>query len=244
MYQRSITYTVTLIVASCSIVYELLLAQTLSTIMGNTILRYSITIGVYLASLGLGAMLCEEKTKKNTVDRLIRIEILLTIIGSLTVLLMNFFDVIQKLLYQNIEFAATPIIGDYSLALIVFYVLSHATIVVVGILSGYEIPLLISMGEAEKPGSTNVVLGMDYFGSLLGSICFPLILLPYLGIFGIAFLTGLFNCIATIILLLLKNPTEKFKYVVVALILGVLLLIGLLSADNIKDFYTENFYYL
>jgi spermidine synthase len=243
MFQLSTTYLVTITVAFCSIVYELLLAQTLSTIMGNTVLRYSITIGIYLASLGIGAMLCEEKSKRSTVNRLVRIEVLLTIVGGLVVLLMNFFDVIQKLLYKN-DFCSTPIIGDYSLALIVFYILSHGIIVLIGILSGYEIPLLIAIGEKEKPQTTNVVLGMDYFGSLLGSIFFPLILLPGLGIFGIAFLTGLFNCIATITLLFTKKSEEKYKYLIIASVLGIMLLIGLLSADTIKNFYTENFYYL
>ena len=68
-------YLITLLVAYCSIVYELLMAQTLSVLMGNTVMRYSITIGIYLASLGLGAMLCERGHEKDTSRRLVRVEI-------------------------------------------------------------------------------------------------------------------------------------------------------------------------
>ena len=58
-----ITYTLTFIVSFCSIVYELLLAQTLSTVLGNTVVRYSLTIGFYLAAKGIGAMLCNIKNR-------------------------------------------------------------------------------------------------------------------------------------------------------------------------------------
>ena len=36
-------YALTLLVAACSLLFELLLAQTLSALLGNTVLRYSIT---------------------------------------------------------------------------------------------------------------------------------------------------------------------------------------------------------
>ena len=48
------TYIITLILAFCSIVYELLLGQTLSAFFGNTVLRYSVTIGLYLFAMGMG----------------------------------------------------------------------------------------------------------------------------------------------------------------------------------------------
>ena len=46
-----IIYAITFILAFCSIVYELLLGQTLSAFLGNTVLRYSVTIGLYMMSL-------------------------------------------------------------------------------------------------------------------------------------------------------------------------------------------------
>lgn len=52
-------YIFTLVLAFCSIVYELLLGQSLSAFMGNTVLRYSVTIGLYLFSMGMGALFAE-----------------------------------------------------------------------------------------------------------------------------------------------------------------------------------------
>ena len=57
----SLIYVVTVLVAFCSIVYELLMAQTLTLLTGNSVLRYSTTIGLYLASMGIGAFLCRGK---------------------------------------------------------------------------------------------------------------------------------------------------------------------------------------
>jgi len=99
MLRRSVlTYLITLIVAYCSIVYELLMAQTLSALLGNTVLRYSVTIGVYLASLGVGAMLCKKSDEQSSTNRLVRIEIWLSIVGGLAVVMLCLFNVAQRYL--------------------------------------------------------------------------------------------------------------------------------------------------
>ena len=75
-------YLVTFVLAFCSIVYELLLGQTLSAFLGNTVLRYSVTIGLYMMSLGIGSMIAEGRLVKRPVTGLLRIEILLTVVGG------------------------------------------------------------------------------------------------------------------------------------------------------------------
>ena len=47
---------ITLIVSACSLLYELLITQTLSLLAGNTVVWYSLTVGVYLSAMGLGAV--------------------------------------------------------------------------------------------------------------------------------------------------------------------------------------------
>ena len=54
-------YPFTFVLAFCSIVYELLLGQSLSAFLGNTVLRYSVTIGLYMLSMGIGSLLAEGK---------------------------------------------------------------------------------------------------------------------------------------------------------------------------------------
>lgn len=235
------TYLITLTVAYCSIVYELLMAQTLSALMGNTVLRYSVTIGVYLASLGIGAMLCKKGDEQNTTDRLIRVEIWLSIIGGLSVLLLCSFDVVHRFLGNNFEFLSQGSGASFRLAL--FFIASHAIIVIIGILSGFEIPLLIALGEARKPNSMNIVLGVDYFGSLLGAVLFPLVLLPQLGLFAVAYITGLLNAAACGLLLIFKPATQKIRFARMTGAVAVGLLLLLVFTAHTHRFFLEKLYY-
>ena len=74
--RSGILYSLTLVLSYCSIVYELLLAQSMAATMGNTFLRYNLTIGFYLASLGLGAMICFRFARGEWVRRLIDVELI------------------------------------------------------------------------------------------------------------------------------------------------------------------------
>ncbi len=76
------TYAFTFILAFCSIVYELLLGQSLSAFLGNTVLRYSVTIGLYMLSMGIGSLLAEGRFVKHPVITLLRVEIALTVTGG------------------------------------------------------------------------------------------------------------------------------------------------------------------
>ncbi len=238
-----VIYLITFVVAYCSITYELLLAQTLSTVLGNTVLRYSLTIGFYLAAMGVGAMLCNTKKNRDPVKSLVKVEIALIIIGGLSVILINVFDVFQKFLYDSSPFFSDIIFMNGSLAEIIFFILSQSVIIAIGIFSGFEVPLLIHLGEKEKSGTTNIVLGVDYFGSLAGSILFPLVLLPGLGIFSIAFFTGILNGIAALIIIVFKQARRSITHIIITVLLIVFLSIGLSNSDDIKQYYLKKFYY-
>jgi len=239
----AITYLITFIVAYCSITYELLLAQTLSTVLGNTVLRYSLTIGFYLAAMGVGAMMCNIKKRKDPIMSLVKVEIALTIVGGLSVIFVNFFDVIQKYIYSMSELFQEPLFMNGSLPEIIFFLLSQSVIIIIGIFSGFEIPMLIHMAESEKKGTTNMVLGIDYFGSLGGSLLFPLVLLPGMGIFSIAFFVAILNGLAALGIIFSKKIQNKFLPVLVTILLMLILSFGLYNSDNIKQFYLKKFYY-
>ncbi len=132
-------YSIIFILACCSILYELLMAQSLSAFLGGTVLRYSTTIGLYLASLGIGAFLCRGRVLKDSVSSLVKIEILLSVIGGFCVVYLHLFS-----MFIPSAFA--------------FFVLSHAIIVAIGILSGFEVPLLIEIKRQEKETTVNSVL--------------------------------------------------------------------------------------
>ena len=148
-------YPITIILAFCSIVYELLLGQTLSAFLGNTVLRFSVTVGLYMMSLGIGSMIAEGRFVRRPVITLLSIELLLTLVGGSAVVL----------LFLANAMGASP------LAMSVF---AHSLIIVIGILSGFEIPLLIALKNLEAPDRDNAIIGVNYIGAFLGTLFFCL----------------------------------------------------------------------
>ena len=64
-------YGLTFLLAFCSIVYELLLGQALAAFLGNTVLRYSVTIGLFLLAKGIGAWLAEGRVARHPITSLL-----------------------------------------------------------------------------------------------------------------------------------------------------------------------------
>ena len=93
----------------------------------------------------------------------------------------------------------------------------------IGILSGFEIPLLIDIKRREKGGSINPVLGVNYFGALAGAVMFPLVLLPTIGVLLTAFLAGILNAVGGVLLLFVINREQRAKRWTAWVINGALL---------------------
>ncbi len=72
-------YFITLLVAFCSIVYELVYSQTLTIVFGGTVQRYAITIGLFLFFLGLGSFYYKFLNSKKDFQNFIKVEIILSI---------------------------------------------------------------------------------------------------------------------------------------------------------------------
>ena len=121
-------YVFTFLLGFCSIVYELLLGQSLSAFLGNTVLRFSVTIGLYMLSMGIGALLAEGRWTKHAATTLLKVEILLTVVGGFSViflLIMNsvgipdmLFSVLAHLLIElrghEVEGSERTVLGiDY-----------------------------------------------------------------------------------------------------------------------------------
>lgn len=234
-----ILYGLTIIVAMCSIVYELLLAQTLSALLGNTVLRYSVTVGCYLGALGLGALLCS-RGSGDSPRRLARIEIALSALGGLSVPLFYFLDSIQRYVYLNVEAGS----AWETMVPCLFLVFTHAVIIGIGLLSGFEVPLLLAIGEQIESGSTNKVLGVDYFGALVGSLLFPLVLLRSLGLLATCFVVALVNVLAAMILVLWQRPARAPVLGLACGAVGACLLGGLVWSGPLEQRFLKQFYYV
>jgi spermidine synthase len=161
-----------LTVALCGIVYELLIATVSSCLIGDSVRQFSVTIGLFMAAMGLGAYFTKYMEER-LIACFVVIEILVALVGGLS---------------TAVLFLVFPWPSFYQPTM-------YTLILLVGTLVGMEIPILTRL-LSETGGirrSIAEVLSLDYAGTLIGSIAFPLVLLPFLGIFRASFATGLFN---------------------------------------------------
>jgi spermidine synthase len=210
--------------AFCSIVYELLLGQSLSAFLGNTVLRYSVTIGLYMLSMGIGSLLAEGRMVKHVVTTLLKVEILLTITGG--------FSVIFLLVMDSI---APPDI--------VFFLFAHLLIILIGILTGLEIPLLIELRNLEADGSERSVLGVDYLGAFAGTVVFAFLFYPIVGLIPTAFLVALLNALVGVFLVTQWRKVHEDQRQTTRSLLGVqvalfaVLALLLRSAEDVNELF-------
>lgn len=214
---------VVFIVAICGIVYELLISTAASYLLGDSITQFSIIIGIYMSSMGVGAYFSKFFNDK-LLERFLQVEIFLSIVGGSSILLIFYF---------------------YSLGEILFILILYGLTVLIGILVGLEIPLVIRIMENILKLKENVanVLAYDYLGGLIGSVSFPLLLLPSLGILKTAILIGFFNLLSAVWLLIkIKGLQHKNRYLLCTAIMIALLIAGFIYARPINSYLEQTLY--
>ena len=165
------------------------MAQALSAFLENTVLRYSVTIGLYMCSMGFGALAAEKKFIKHPLVTLAAVEILLTLIGGSAIVILYFMDMLK-------------------LSLFIFVVLSHFLIIIIGVLTGLELPLILEIVHVKQKNLENVVLGFDYMGALMGTIIFAFVFYPHIGLLPSAFFVALLNALSGVVLFMLKKEVH------------------------------------
>ena len=194
--------------------YEFVLSHLLAALLGGMLLRYTTTVALYIAALGGGAYLVDKvffrgrpqdqdgasngtpngipnRTSNGTpngavaskasaqqlVGALWRVELMLSLAGAVAPAL------------ALLSAGAPGFISQW-----VCYMLVCG----VGVLSGFELPLLMRLGELQRKGHGLKVLSFDFMGTCVGCVMFPLLLLPYLGVFYTAALASSVNLIIAI----------------------------------------------
>ncbi len=214
----------TLIISGCSMCYELIISAVSTYLLGNSLLQYSITIGLFMSALGLGSY-CSRFLNKKLFQTLVVIEFLIGIIGGASAI---------SLFFANLY------IRSYSLVM-------YVEIIAIGVLAGAEIPLLTRIVERDERNlkrTLSSIFSFDYIGGLIGAVAFPLLLMPKLGFFATSFLCGLLNIIAAaIIVWKYEAQIEKASFFkTLAVILAMLMLVGMVCADNISHFVEQGLY--
>ncbi|MGB0931509.1 MAG: polyamine aminopropyltransferase, partial [Chitinophagales bacterium] len=172
--ERLVFFLTVFIAGLCSLVYELLISTTSSYFLGDSVTQFSLTIGIYMAAMGLGSYL-SQFIEDDLLDWFVKIEVLLGLTGGVSVPVLYFaFGAFSTFEYQFIMLGLTTIIGA---------------------LTGFEIPLLVRILKKYYPLKSNLayVLSLDYIGALLATLLFPFLLLPFVGIFRTSLVFGLVN---------------------------------------------------
>lgn len=161
----------TFLVAVSGLIYELVAATASSYLLGDSVRQFSLVIGVFLASMGLGAW----------VSRFVQ-DPLLGFIGA-QASLAAVGAAIAPLAFTAFGYGHSPAAPIY------------IGLVLVGALSGMEIPLLTRTLADLKAGKFALenVLSADYLGALAASIAFPILLVPYLGLVNAGLVFGGLN---------------------------------------------------
>lgn len=161
-----------LVAAGCAIVYELLIGSTSALFLGGSVEQFSLTIGFFLFSMGLGSWF-SRWIHANLLVRFIQVEIGLAWIGGSAV---------------SILYALYTYTGHFRYGMLLL-------IVCIGTLIGLEIPLLtriLRQYDSLRSALANA-LSMDYCGSLFAAVLFPYLLLPFWGAMYTSVLTGIVN---------------------------------------------------
>ncbi len=233
----TVIYLLSLVLSACSLLYELLIAQTLTLIAGNMVVWYSLTVGTYLAAMGVGAILYGSSSRDWR--HLYRVEIMLSLVGASSVILLNFAHSLYFFLEAE---PTTEVIGTF-----VFFGTSFLLTILIGILTGMELPLLINLGNEIAAGRnvTNRVLGWDYIGSLAGGVLFPLYLVPFFELHTIGFMIAGLNLLVAIFILrrFLAPASGATLKTLGSAAFGAVLIFAYFSGPQIEQFFLKKYYF-
>lgn len=220
--QRILLFSV-FFLSMCGIIYELVLGSLATYLLGNPVQQYSITIGFFLSSMGIGSYLSRYLTR-NILGNFIAIEAALGFVGGVSVIVLSYL------------FSFSP----------TYYALHVFFLIIIGTLVGLEIPLvtrILKRYGALKDILSNV-LTLDFIGGLAGSLMFPLVLFPFLGRMLTSILVGAVNiCVAIVIIIRLEYEGKRKTHLIAPA--ALLLFLALLTAvsGQIDNVLQKRLYY-
>ncbi len=186
--------------SSCGLAVELLLGTLASYLVGNQALAYGVAVGGFLAAMGVGSYVSKyiatdsrsSSHQQDLLSAFVKVELLIAPLTALLPLGLFTLFVLNGNLWLGLSLAT----------------------VLLGILAGLEVPLLTRVLELESnlKDALARVLALDYLGALLGSIIFPLLLLPFCGLFPTGFILGALPAIMVFLLGSQFSQLKPWKY--------------------------------
>ncbi|OJH34147.1 polyamine aminopropyltransferase [Cystobacter ferrugineus] len=220
---KTLLFVTVLVIATCGLIYELIIGALASYLLGDSITQFSTVIGCYLFAMGIGSWL-SGFIERGVAQRFVEIELGVALVGGMC----------APLLF--LTFALTD----------VFRVVLYGSVLLIGTLVGLEIPLLLRLLKDQLAFKDLVsrVLTFDYLGALAASISFPLLFVPRLGLVRTSLLFGLLNALVGLWSTWLLAPVlaHPGRLRVKAVGLSLLLMVGLVLGDRLSNFSEEHLF--
>lgn len=213
------------VVATCSLIYELLAGTLASYLLGDSVLQFSTVIGTYMFALGLGSWL-SKFVEKDLNTKFVRLQLTIGACGGLS----------GALLFLTFGYTNANS----------FRFILYAVVSIIGLLSGLEVPMLLRIlkDKLEFKELLSQVLSLDYIGSLIASLLFPLFFVPYLGLIRTSAFFGFVNVLVAIGFLYLFpiHQNERRRLTCEAALAALLLISTFIAANRITRLAEESLY--
>jgi len=202
----------TFVIAICGLVYELLESTISSYLLGDSIYHFSLVIGLFMSSMGVGAWLSrfiDERLER----AFVLLQMSISIVGGFSALVL---------------FYAFAYIQNYEAFL-------YLVTISLGTMLGIEIPLIIRILKESFSLKTNIsnVFTLDYIGALIAALLFPLVLVPQLGLMQTSFVFGLLNLLVGLMAWSIFREILGWRYIVAIVAMGAILITGLLHSTKL-----------
>ena len=211
----------TFLSAISGLVSELIEGTLSSYLLGDSIYHFSLVIGLFMSSMGVGAWL-SRFIESNLEHAFVKLQLVIALLGGFSAFIL---------------FYAFAYIDNYDAFL-------YLITISLGSMLGVEIPLIIRILKESFSLKTNIsnVFTVDYIGALFASLLFPLVLVPKLGLMQTSFLFGLLNLfVATMSWYIFRELLGK-KYVVYLFITFVILVTGFWQSSQLTGMIENKLY--
>ena len=193
----------TFLIAISGLIYELLEGTVSSYFLGDSIFHFSLVIGLFMSSMGIGSWL-SRFIEDNLVKMFIELQLFIALIGGFSAVIL---------------FYAFAVIENYTPFL-------YLSTISIGAMLGVEIPLIIRILKDFFSLKTNVsnVFTMDYIGALIAALLFPMVFLPKLGLLQTGLFFGMLNAFVALMTWYLFRAELSKR--LLGYIIGVVLILG------------------
>lgn len=211
----------TFVIAICGLVYELLESTLSSYLLGDSIYHFSLIIGLFMSSMGVGAWL-SRFIEQNLEKAFIILQMSIAVLGGFSAFIL---------------FYAFAYIGNYEAFL-------YLVTIVLGTMLGIEIPLIVRILKESFSLKTNIsnVFTMDYIGALFAALLFPLILVPQLGLMQTSFLFGGINLMVAVMYWFIFKEFLSWKYLLGMIFIAMALILGFFQSNTLISFIEKKLY--